>query len=91
MESHVNSAKLRRLGGSTVVTIPPALLKAVGLTSTAEVTINVTGNKLVIERKCKPRYTLDELMAQCDLTSRTRQSKAERAFMDAPRFGKEEI
>ena len=87
----MHSAKLRRLGGSTVVAIPPALLKVVGLTSTDEVTINVTDNKLIIEAKGKPRYTLDELMAQCDLTSRTRQSKAERAFMDAPRCGREEI
>lgn len=85
----MHSAKLRKLGGSTVVAIPPALLKVTGLSPTDEVTINVKDSKLIIERKGRTHYTLAELMSQCDLTKRL--SKEEREWLDAPRVGREEI
>lgn len=85
------TAKLRQVGGSTVVAIPPALLKQLNLTADARVTVNVEKDQLVIRPEARPRYSLSQLMGQCDLTAPLRRSKAERAFMDAPRAGKEEI
>ena len=64
------TAKLRAVGGSTVVAIPPALLAELGLSAKSSVEMRVEKGSLVIEpspRK-RPRYTLEELMAGCDLT-----------------------
>ncbi len=85
------TAKLRHVGGSTVVAIPPALLKQLKLAADARVTVSVEKDQLVIRPEARPRYSLAQLMGQCDLTVPLRRSKAERAFMDAPRAGKEEI
>jgi antitoxin ChpS len=85
------NAKLRQVGGSTVVAIPPALLKQLRLTADARVTIKVEKDQLVICPEARPRYSLADIMGQCDLTAPLRRSKAERAFMDAPRAGKEEF
>jgi antitoxin ChpS len=85
------NAKLRQVGGSTVVAIPPALLKQLRLAVNARVTIKVENDQLVISPEARPRYSLADIMGQCDLTAPLRRTKAERAFMDAPRAGKEEI
>jgi antitoxin ChpS len=84
-------AKLRQVGGSTVVAIPPALLKQLRLAADARVTVNIEKDQLVIRPEARPRYSLAQIMGQCDLTAPLRRSRAERAFMDAPRAGKEEI
>ncbi len=85
------TAKLRQVGGSTVVAIPPAFLKQLDLAADARVTINVEKDQLVIRPEARRRYSLAELMGQCDLKTPSRASKAEREFMTAPRAGKEEI
>ena len=85
------NAKLRQVGGSTVVAIPPALLKQLKLAVDSRVTVSVEKDQLVIKPEARPRYSLAQIMGQCDLTAPLRRSKAERAFMDAPRAGKEEI
>ena len=62
------TAKLRAVGGSTVVAIPPALLAELGLGAKSSVEMRGEKGSLVIEpspRK-RPRYTLEELLAQCD-------------------------
>ena len=85
----MRSATLRTVGGSTVVAIPPAILEQLGLTPQSKVSIRVENGRLILQPKARPRYSLEELMAQCDLTKRP--SKAEREWLDAPRSGKEEI
>jgi antitoxin ChpS len=91
LEIAMPNAKLRQVGGSTVVAIPPALLKQLGLKADARVTVAVEKDQLVIRPQTRPRYSLTELMGQCDLKAPLRRSKVEREFMDAPRAGKEEI
>ena len=85
------NAKLRQVGGSTVVAIPPALLKQLGLGADSRVSVTVERDRLVIRPEARPRYSLAQLMSQCDLTAPMRRSKAERDFMNAPRVGREEI
>ncbi len=85
------NAKLRRVGGSTVVAIPPALLKQLGLAADSRVSVIVEKDQLVIRPEARPRYSLALLMSQCDLTAPVRRSKTERDFMIAPRAGREEI
>ena len=47
----------------------------------------------IVVRSCvaskRKRYTLEELLAQCDFSKRL--SKEEREWIDAPRAGREEI
>jgi antitoxin ChpS len=91
MGGGVANAKLRQVGGSTVVAIPPALLKQLRLAADARVTVKVEKDQLVIRADARPRYSLAQIMGQCDLKAPWRRSKAERQFMDAPRVGKEDI
>ena len=85
------NAKLRQVGGSIVVAIPPTLLKQIGLTANARVSVTVENDQLIVRPEVRPRYTLAQIMATCDLSAPLRRSKAERDFMTAPRIGKEEI
>lgn len=87
----MSTAKLRQIGGSIVVAIPPAHLKQLHLSADSAVEISVENHRLIIKPNVRPRYTLDQIMSKCDLTAPGRRSKAEREFMDAPRRGKEEI
>lgn len=85
------NAKLRRVGGSTVVAIPTAHLKQLGIGADSRVSVRVEKDCLVIRPQAKPRYSLAELMSRCDLSGPVRRSKAEREFMEAPPVGNEEI
>ena len=81
------TAKLRRVGGSVMVAIPPALLETVSLSAGREVAVSVEGGRLVIEPRQRRRYTLAELLAQCD--PRARRSAKERDWLEAPAAGRE--
>jgi antitoxin ChpS len=61
-------ATLRSVGGLVVMAIPKRILDLVHLQSGSQVNIDVQDGKLIVEPKKKPRYTLTELMAQCDLS-----------------------
>jgi len=59
-------AKLRKVGGSVMLTIPPAMLDALDLAPDAQVGLAVKAGRLVVDpRPPRPRYSLDELLAQC--------------------------
>lgn len=56
---------LRKHGNSTVAVLPPPLLKDLGLSAGQSMTLNTTADgKIVLARKRK--YTLADLVAQCD-------------------------
>ena len=57
-------ARLRKVGGSVMVAIPPAALDELKLKADVDVQLSVKGGRLVIEPR---RYTLDELLARCKL------------------------
>jgi antitoxin ChpS len=57
---------LRESGGSVILTIPKSILQALGLTANAKVGLTVANDRLVIDPRPKPRYSLAELIAQCD-------------------------
>jgi antitoxin ChpS len=62
----MHTANLRKVGGSTMLAIPPAILDLLQLKPGAIVDLAVEGKRLVIQPRAKPRYTLDELLAQCN-------------------------
>ena len=62
-----NTAKIRRQGGATVFSIPPALLKMLGVEVGTELTLVVQNGSLVATPKQgKKRYTLAELLEGAD-------------------------
>lgn len=57
---------LRKVGGSVMLSIPPAILEMLRLKPGAIVDVGLEGNRLIVQANQKARYTLDELLAQCD-------------------------
>ena len=65
----MHQANLRAVGGSVMLTIPRAFMDSLGLKAGAKVGMRLDEGRIVIEKakpKKKPRYTLDQLLAQCD-------------------------
>lgn len=60
-------ATLRKVGGSMMVAIPPVVLDQLHLEAGATLSIDLDGDHLVL-RPERPRYTLDELLSQCDFS-----------------------
>ena len=57
---------LRRVGGSVMLAVPPAVLDMLDLRAGATVGVVVDAGRLIVEPQRQPRYTLEELLAQCD-------------------------
>ena len=62
----MHSTYLRKVGGSVMLAVPPALLDLLDLSVGTRVDIGIEGHRLVVAPTARPRYTLDELLAQCD-------------------------
>ena len=85
----MHTTRLPKVGGSVMLTVPPALLDVLHLTAGARVGLAVDKGRLVIEPCARPRYTLDELPARCDPSAE--RSQQEREWLDAPAVGREVI
>ena len=62
----MHTTNLRKVGGSVMMVLPPAILDMLHLQAGATVGVSVEGGRLVVEPNPRPRYTLAELLAQCD-------------------------
>lgn len=62
----MHTTNLRKVGGSIMLAVPRALLDILRLRPGAKVGIAIESGRLVVEPQQRPRYTLDELLAQCD-------------------------
>ena len=80
---------LRKVGDSVMLAVPPALLKILRLRPGATVGITVENGRLLVEPRQRPRYTMDELLAQCN--PRAARSKQDRAWLRDGPTGKELI
>ena len=60
------TTNLRKVEGSVVLAIPPVVLDAVGLSDGTKVSISIDGDRIVVEQRNRPSYTLEELLALCD-------------------------
>lgn len=78
---------LRKVGGSVMLTVPPALLDLLHLKAGAPVGVAVDGGRLVVEAAPKPRYTLAELLAASDYGGSP--TPEDREWLDAPTAGNE--
>jgi antitoxin ChpS len=83
----MHTTNLRKVGGSIMLAVPPALLDVLHLQPGAKVGIAVESGRLVVEPQQRRRYTLDELLAQCN--PRARRTKQEREWLDSKPVGGE--
>ena len=85
----MHTTNLRKVGGSVMMALPPALLELLQLKVGATVGIAVTDGRLVIDPQPKPQYTLAALLAESDFTQD--QTSQEREWVDTPPVGGELI
>ena len=85
----MHTTNLRKVGGSVMLAVPPALLDILQLQPGATVGIAVKSGRLIVEPQQRPRYTLDELLARCN--PKAQRSKEEREWLNAKPTGAELI
>jgi antitoxin ChpS len=72
-----------------MVAIPKPMLDALDLASDAAVGLSVKAGKLIVDPRPRRRYSLDELLAQCDPSARP--SKEDRDWLNSSPVGREII
>jgi antitoxin ChpS len=85
----MHTTNLRKVGGSIMLAVPPALLDLLRLRPGAKVGIAIESGRLVVDPQPRPRYTLSELLAECD--PKARRTKEDREWLDAKPVGRELI
>ena len=70
-----------------MLAVPPALLDLLKLGIGAKVDIDVQDGRLVVQPRTRPRYSLEELLAQCHDAGPP--SAEERAWIEAKPVGNE--
>jgi len=83
----MHTTNLRKVGGSVMLAVPPALLDILQLSAGAKVGLAVDNGRLIIEPQSRPRYTLAELLAASDYSEP--QSPEDREWVDSPTVGGE--
>jgi len=78
---------LRKVGGSVMLSVPPAFLEQLHLQAGATVGLAIEHDCLVVDPHPRPRYSLAELLAASDY-SQTPPAE-EREWVDAPAVGGE--
>ncbi len=83
----MHTTTLRKVGGSIMLAVPPVILDLLHLRAGATVGLAVDHGRLVVEPTPRPRYSLDELLAQCDMSAEI--SEEDRAWLDSEPVGRE--
>ena len=85
----MHTTNLRKVGGSVMLAVPPALLDVLQLRPGAKVGLAVQNGRLVVEPERKPRYNMAELLAKCN--SKAPRIKEECKWLDDKPTGGELI
>ena len=85
----MHTTNLRKVGGSVMLAVPPAILDLLHLKAGATVGVAVDGDRPVIHTLPRLRYSLAELLAASDYSQP--QPPEEREWVDAPSMGGELI
>ena len=83
------TTNLRKVGGSVMLAVPPALLNVLHLQSGSTVGLAIESGRLMIEPQPKPKYSLEHLLAQCD--GNYELTEEDREWLDMKPFGAELI
>jgi len=87
----MHTTNLRKVGGSVMLAVPPALLEQLQLQVGNTVGIAVNNGNLVIKPFSRPQYKLDDLLAEAEASSTYPLPPEEREWVDAPTVGRELI
>lgn len=63
------TSTLRKVGGSTMLAVPPAILNLLQMEPGTRVSMVVEAGRLIIEPNPRKKYSLQELLAQCDASA----------------------
>ena len=85
----MHTTNLRKVGGSVMLAVPPALLDVLRLAPGAEVGIGVESGRLIVQPRKRTRYTLDELLTQCN--PKSTRNRQDREWLRGRRAGRELI
>ncbi|WP_428484308.1 AbrB/MazE/SpoVT family DNA-binding domain-containing protein [Rhodopila sp.] len=83
----MHTTSLRKVGGSVMLALPPAILDLLHLHAGATVGIAVDDGRLIIDPNPRPRYSLAELLAASDYSQP--HPAEEREWVDAGAVGRE--
>ena len=83
----MHTTNLRKVGGSVMLAVPPALLDVLELGAGAKVGIGLEEGRLIVVPRTRPSYSLDELLAQCDETAPA--DDGDRDWLEARPVGRE--
>lgn len=86
----MHRTSLRKVGGSVMLAVPPALLDVLELSPGTEVGLAVDGDRLIVEPRRRPHYTLAELLAQGHAKQK-RSSRPDQLWLDDKPRGRELI
>ena len=62
----MHTTNLRKVGGSVMLAVPPAVLDILNLHAGASVDVTVADGRLLVKPSRKKCYSLKELLAQCN-------------------------
>jgi len=83
------AASFHKVGDALMLAVPPELLCALAIDVGSKVDVQVERGRLVVTPAAKPRYSLDELLAECDLSAPF--SAEESEWLNAPAVGREAV
>jgi len=85
----MHTTYLRRVGGSAMIAVPPALLDVLNLNIGEKVGLTIHNGQLMVKPRVKPKYNLEDLLAQCDPDAELTQE--DQQWVDAGPVGREII
>lgn len=65
----MHTTHLRKVGGSIMLPVPPALLAVLQLEAGSSVGLDIEAGHLVVHPQAQPEYTLEQLLSQCDFSA----------------------
>lgn len=83
----MHKTNLRKVGGSIVLVVPPAILDLLALQAGASVSLTVEDGRLIIEPQPGPVYSQEEYLAQRDVDFDM--SREDREWLDGRPVGNE--
>lgn len=83
----MHTTSLRKVGGSVMLAVPPAILDLLQVGAGTTVGVSVDNGRLIVEPRPRRRYTMAELLAESDYSAP--QTPEEREWVDAPAVGRE--
>jgi len=87
----MRATNLRKIGGSVVLAVPPAILDLLNLKVGTRVGMDVADGRLIVDPKPSPSFNLAELLAEAEAAGVYPLPAEEREWIDAPSVGRELI